>query len=105
VDVEIQTIIGDGMLVSIYQIASVLRFSMITIQIYRCWIVYNKNWRVVAFSFILWIGTIVTTIYDIYIESSLHAKVLIGAKQLQPVIDSFWACTILLNVLTTCRSS
>ncbi|KAF8157258.1 hypothetical protein B0H34DRAFT_712941 [Crassisporium funariophilum] len=81
--VVIQTMIGDAML------------------IYRCWVLYDKSWIVVAFSVILWLGCFSTTVWVIYLEATLHSRVLVSASQLLPAGTSFWALTIVLNIITT----
>ncbi|KAJ7452120.1 hypothetical protein B0H11DRAFT_2074364 [Mycena galericulata] len=83
VDVVLQTMLGDGML------------------IYRCWVVYGKSWRVVAFSILLWCGGAACTVITIRIEADLHSNVLITSSSLQPVTIAFWVLTIVQNMLTT----
>ncbi|KAJ7678566.1 hypothetical protein B0H14DRAFT_2552661 [Mycena olivaceomarginata] len=83
VDVVLQTLLGDGML------------------IYRCWIVYEKSWRMIVFSLLLWLGTAACTAMNIQIETSLHSHALITSSSLQPVIILFWVLTIAQNFLTT----
>ncbi|KAF9528351.1 hypothetical protein CPB83DRAFT_883528 [Crepidotus variabilis] len=70
------------------------------VKIYRCWIVWNRSWRMVIPSIILWLGTLGTITWIIWIESSLHAKVLLNAKQLRPAGASFWVLSIVLNIIT-----
>ncbi|CAA7268856.1 unnamed protein product [Cyclocybe aegerita] len=81
--VVVQTMIGDAML------------------IYRCWVVYHQSFLVVSCSIVLWLGCLATTIWVIYLEATLHSRVLVSASQLQPAGTSFWALTIVLNIITT----
>jgi hypothetical protein len=74
-------------------------------QVYRCWIIYEKSWRVVAFPMLLWLGTAACTAMNIQIEANLHSHALITSGSLQPVIISFWVLTITQNILTTGQSS
>ncbi|KAJ7036754.1 hypothetical protein C8F04DRAFT_1394021 [Mycena alexandri] len=83
VDVVMQTTLGDGLL------------------IYRCWVVYGRSWRIVAFPILLWIGGAVCTVTNIVLEARLHSDALVTSKSLRPVIISFWVLTIVLNILTT----
>ncbi|KAJ7749586.1 hypothetical protein DFH07DRAFT_828975 [Mycena maculata] len=83
VDTLVQTLLGDGML------------------IYRCWMVYGKSWRVVAFSILLWCGAAACTGMVLHIEGTLHSNALITSGSLQPLVTSFWLLTITLNLLTT----
>jgi hypothetical protein len=81
--VVVQTMIGDAML------------------IYRCWIIYNRSWLVVAFSILLWLGCFASTIWVIFLEATLHSRVLVSASQLLPAGTTFWGLTISLNIITT----
>ncbi|KAJ7152895.1 hypothetical protein C8R46DRAFT_1120710 [Mycena filopes] len=83
VNVVMQTTLGDGML------------------IYRCWVVYERSWRIVAFPILLWIGGAVCTVMNIVLEIRLHSNALVTSTSLRPVIISFWVLTIVLNILTT----
>ncbi|KAF7326529.1 hypothetical protein MVEN_02611000 [Mycena venus] len=83
VDVILQTLLGDGML------------------IYRCWIVYEKSWRIIVFSLLLWLGTAACTAVGLRIGATLHSHALITSGSLQPAIISFWVLTITQNFVTT----
>ncbi|KAF7353742.1 hypothetical protein MVEN_01059600 [Mycena venus] len=83
VDVVMQTTLGDAML------------------IYRCWIIYRKSWRVVAFSILLWLGGAACTAMIIHVEATLHSNALITSSSLGPLVLSFWVLTITQNLLTT----
>ncbi|KAG6919698.1 hypothetical protein DXG01_002644 [Tephrocybe rancida] len=78
-----QTTIGDAML------------------IYRCWVVYSRSWRVIAFSIILWLGGFVCEICLVYYEITAKSNVLVSASNLHPFGTAFWASTVALNVITT----
>ncbi|KAF7353728.1 hypothetical protein MVEN_01058000 [Mycena venus] len=83
VDVVMQTTLGDAML------------------IYRCWIIYGKSWRIVAFSILMWLGGAACTAMIIHVEATLHSKALITSSTLHPLVLSFWVLTIAQNILTT----
>ncbi|KAF8185731.1 hypothetical protein BJ912DRAFT_1060553 [Pholiota molesta] len=83
VTVIVQTIIGDAVL------------------IYRCWVVYQRSFLVVAVSFLLWLTLTASGIWITFLEATLKSRVLISAKQLSPAITLFWAVTITLNIITT----
>ncbi|KAJ7749572.1 hypothetical protein DFH07DRAFT_555271 [Mycena maculata] len=83
VDTLVQTLLGDGML------------------IYRCWVVYGRSWRVVAFSILLWCGAAGCTGMVLHLEGTLRSNALITSGSLHPPITSFWLLTITLNLLTT----
>ncbi|KAF9477033.1 hypothetical protein BDN70DRAFT_881672 [Pholiota conissans] len=83
VTVVVQTIIGDAVL------------------IYRCWVVYQRSFVVIAVSFLLWLALTASGVWIIFLEATLKSRVLISAKQLTPAITLFWAVTITLNIITT----
>ncbi|KAG6856204.1 hypothetical protein H0H87_006600 [Tephrocybe sp. NHM501043] len=78
-----QTTIGDAML------------------IYRCWVVYSRRFRIVAFSIILWLGGCVCEIFLVYYEITAKSNVLVSASNLHPFGTAFWASTVALNIITT----
>ncbi|KIP07585.1 hypothetical protein PHLGIDRAFT_412673 [Phlebiopsis gigantea 11061_1 CR5-6] len=79
----IQTSIGDGVL------------------IYRCYIVYGRSWIVVAPLCLLWVGGLVTEIFDGYIAFTLHKTALLNVGELSPFITSLLSITLALNVIAT----
>ncbi|KAF9552273.1 hypothetical protein CPC08DRAFT_714748 [Agrocybe pediades] len=81
--VVVQTLVGDAML------------------IYRCFIIYSRSYLVILLPVILWLGGFAATIWVIYLEATLHSRVLVTAKQLRPSGSLFWGLTIALNVITT----
>ncbi|KAF9016261.1 hypothetical protein BDZ89DRAFT_1166345 [Hymenopellis radicata] len=83
VTVVFQTTIGDGML------------------IYRCWIVYERAWLVIAFPLTLWLTGMALDIWIIYVEETLRIRTLIVAAKLSPLITAFWVLTITLNITAT----
>ncbi|KAF8058208.1 hypothetical protein FPV67DRAFT_1428427 [Lyophyllum atratum] len=78
-----QTTIGDAML------------------IYRCWIVYARNWFVVALSIALWIGGTVCAVFLVYYEATFTEHVLVSVSKLHPYGVAFWASTVSSNIITT----
>ncbi|KAJ7844902.1 hypothetical protein B0H14DRAFT_3868192 [Mycena olivaceomarginata] len=78
-----QTTLGDGML------------------IFRCWKVYSKSWRVVAFSILLYLGGTACAVMILRVEATLHSHTLITSNSLNPLILSFWVLTIVQNIITT----
>ncbi|KAJ7903797.1 hypothetical protein B0H14DRAFT_3421976 [Mycena olivaceomarginata] len=83
VDVLAQTTLGDGML------------------IFRCWKVYSKSWRVVAFSLLLYLGGTACAVMILRVVATLHSNTLITSSSLNPLILSFWVLTIVQNIITT----
>ncbi|KJA15851.1 hypothetical protein HYPSUDRAFT_172188 [Hypholoma sublateritium FD-334 SS-4] len=81
----VQTFIGDAIL------------------IFRCWIVYNKRWDIIAFPVLFWVGTTVCGTITIYVEATINTSgKLLNASTLVPFITSMLCLTLATNVLTTC---
>ncbi|PPQ64865.1 hypothetical protein CVT26_002583 [Gymnopilus dilepis] len=83
VSVQIQTMIGDSML------------------IYRCWIIYGRSWRVITLPVVLWFGCLGASLWIVVIEAGLRSNALISSEQIQPAGSTFWAISPALNILTT----
>ncbi|KAJ8474367.1 hypothetical protein ONZ45_g15972 [Pleurotus djamor] len=83
VDVVFPIIIGDGVL------------------IYRCWIVYGKNNRVVIIPLLLLLGSFITAIWTIVLEVALQARATLQFIKLKPIIMTSTLTTLIQNVLTT----
>ncbi|KAI0085804.1 hypothetical protein BDY19DRAFT_895916 [Irpex rosettiformis] len=80
---QMMALIGDGML------------------IYRCFVVFFYDWRVVAFPILLWFANAACGITIIYISATLRTDTLITANQLSSFIMSFLVITLVTNLLTT----
>ncbi|KDR66934.1 hypothetical protein GALMADRAFT_147576 [Galerina marginata CBS 339.88] len=74
-----------------------------TILIYRCWIVYSRNWLVVALPILLWLGTTVCGAMTIYVEATLDPSPgkLLDSATLVPFITSMLCLTLATNTITT----
>jgi hypothetical protein len=81
---------------------------MLTDQMYRCWIVYNKSKRILIFPLMMWTGGIICTIIQAYWQTILSGK--FGTDHWEPVnmqlgpgivLTPFWATTLALNAYTT----
>ncbi|KIP05679.1 hypothetical protein PHLGIDRAFT_119583, partial [Phlebiopsis gigantea 11061_1 CR5-6] len=83
VDVQMMTLIGDGML------------------IYRCLVVFARRWAVVALPALLWLANAVCSAVIIYITSTLRTDALLSIAQLAPFLTAFLVLTLATNVLTT----
>ncbi|TFK33582.1 hypothetical protein BDQ12DRAFT_657757 [Crucibulum laeve] len=90
--------------VSVIKTANVLVTTNIGdgVLIYRCWIVHNKSWLVVAFSIILWFTSVACAIRILYSEITVHASALVlHEKSITPFMKTFWTLTIVINFVTT----
>ncbi|KAI0060403.1 hypothetical protein BV25DRAFT_1827890 [Artomyces pyxidatus] len=83
VDYVIQTIVGDGML------------------LYRCFVVYGRDWRIIAFPILIWITSIVLGIITCQITFSLNEDALLNAKRLVPFVTAALSTTMALNIIAT----
>ncbi|KAJ3878312.1 hypothetical protein F5051DRAFT_232493 [Lentinula edodes] len=75
------------------------------VLVYRCWVVYNKRWLVIAFPLLLWLGYLGLAIFVIYLEASAdNPHVLLtgpGLSDLTPSITSGWTMSLVNNILAT----
>ncbi|KAF9467819.1 hypothetical protein BDZ94DRAFT_1247816 [Collybia nuda] len=81
--VNIQTLIADGILV------------------YRCWVVYGRSRKTVAFPALLWLESAACTIVGIYKQTNIHSGSRSSASSVMPIIVIFWTSTICLNIYAT----
>ncbi|KAJ7586027.1 hypothetical protein C8J56DRAFT_720226, partial [Mycena floridula] len=72
------------------------------ILIYRCWIVYYRNYYAIILPALLWIANITCTIGLIYIEAIAGAVPTVEVNsRLKPFLTTLTALNIPLNVITT----
>ncbi|KAJ3795663.1 hypothetical protein GGU11DRAFT_212724 [Lentinula aff. detonsa] len=75
------------------------------VLVYRCWVVYNKRWLVVAFPLLLWLGYLGLAIFVVYVEASAdNPHVLLtgpGLSDLTPSITSGWTLSLVNNIIAT----
>ncbi|KDR70445.1 hypothetical protein GALMADRAFT_76235 [Galerina marginata CBS 339.88] len=70
-------------------------------KIYRCWVICDRSWLVIALPIFLWIGTFGAAVWVTFLEATLHSQVLLSGRQLKPAGTTFWALTTSLNIITT----
>ncbi|KAF9467494.1 hypothetical protein BDZ94DRAFT_1232876 [Collybia nuda] len=72
------------------------------ILLYRCWIIYSKNYYVIIFPGLMWLAGTVCGVMTCYIEATLTGNMaLLNAKNLIPFITSMLTLTLAMNVVTT----
>ncbi|KAF9473129.1 hypothetical protein BDN70DRAFT_817686 [Pholiota conissans] len=72
------------------------------ILIFRCWVVYSKNWLIIILPILLWLATTVCGAMTIYIEATMGTSgKLLNSSSLVPFITSMLCLTLVLNILTT----
>ncbi|KIP07596.1 hypothetical protein PHLGIDRAFT_35367 [Phlebiopsis gigantea 11061_1 CR5-6] len=71
------------------------------ILIYRCYVVYSRNWLVIAPLCLIWLAGMATEGVSCYIEFTLHQSALLNTSQLTPFITSFLTITLALNLIAT----
>ncbi|EGO28970.1 hypothetical protein SERLADRAFT_353852, partial [Serpula lacrymans var. lacrymans S7.9] len=83
VDYVIQTLIGDAMLM------------------YRCYLVYERNWKIIIPSFIIWLSSLSCGIVVIITFATLDTSALLNVSQAEPFVDSVLGTTLGMNIITT----
>jgi hypothetical protein len=81
----LQILLGDGML------------------IYRCFVVYGRSWRVIAFPSLLWLGTATCGLALPIVEATFNGNAALTAKKLNVWTDAGTVLTLCANLFTTCR--
>ncbi|KAF5346090.1 hypothetical protein D9756_010819 [Leucocoprinus leucothites] len=71
------------------------------ILLHRCWILWNRTWKWISISSILWIGCFFCTIRIIILEASFKDRGVFNSDAILPYGSSFWAASILINISTT----
>ncbi|KAG5636174.1 hypothetical protein H0H81_008924 [Sphagnurus paluster] len=97
-----QTCIGDGILVrDVHRFLTALLVTF-SIKIYRCWIVWNKKWLIIAPSSLMWVAGTVCGIMTAHTEAGLSSNTsLLNEEKLVPFITSMLTLTLVMNLLTT----
>ncbi|RPD65744.1 hypothetical protein L227DRAFT_631433 [Lentinus tigrinus ALCF2SS1-6] len=75
---NLQTSIGDG------------------IMVYRCYVVYDRNWRIIVVPVLLWLVTTACGWMALYMEATFGT-----AERLVPFVTPFLALTLALTTMTT----
>ncbi|KAF7357284.1 hypothetical protein MSAN_01323800 [Mycena sanguinolenta] len=83
VEDSIQVILGDALL------------------IYRCYVLYDRNWRVIAAPFLAWVSLIATTIASSFHEITLKKNQSIDDPAVIPILSSALLLTFATSVITT----
>ncbi|RPD65717.1 hypothetical protein L227DRAFT_560397 [Lentinus tigrinus ALCF2SS1-6] len=83
VDYVAQTFIGDA------------------IMAYRCYVVYDRNWKIVVLPVLLWLAETACGGVTIYITATLHTEATLNASSLRPFITSVLSLTLAMTTMTT----
>ncbi|RPD54059.1 hypothetical protein L227DRAFT_556836 [Lentinus tigrinus ALCF2SS1-6] len=78
-----QTFIGDG------------------IMVYRCYVVYERNWKVVLVPALLWLAETACGWVVVYIEATLHTSATLNESRLVPFITSVLSLTLAMTTIST----
>jgi hypothetical protein len=75
---------------------------MCVLQIYRCWIIYGKSWRIISLPLLLVTANVVLMILEILWDAiwNQHPRFFVTGW---PVYSATLALSIAINVYATCR--
>ncbi|KAH7929997.1 hypothetical protein BV22DRAFT_1141549 [Leucogyrophana mollusca] len=66
-----------------------------TMLIYRCWVVYNRSYKAIAFPALVWLGGTASYIYAMHIMGNLHeVHSSVSESHIEPYITAFFGLTI-----------
>ncbi|KAI0027984.1 hypothetical protein K488DRAFT_35307, partial [Vararia minispora EC-137] len=71
------------------------------VLIYRCFIVWSKNWFIIVGLGILWVAFLVVAVIEWYIEFTMHSNALLSASNLRPFVHAVQSITLCINVIAT----
>ncbi|KIP04646.1 hypothetical protein PHLGIDRAFT_129367 [Phlebiopsis gigantea 11061_1 CR5-6] len=71
------------------------------VLIYRCYIVYGRNWKAAFPLCLLWAAGLVTEGFNCYIVFATHTNALLSTGELAPFIISMMSITLALNLIAT----
>ncbi|KAJ7599769.1 hypothetical protein C8J56DRAFT_846445 [Mycena floridula] len=71
------------------------------ILIYRCWIVYYRQYYVIVLPILLWLADTACAAVLIWMQDTINAKSLVNVAKIQPLLKAFTALTIPVNVIAT----
>jgi hypothetical protein len=101
--VGVQTLTGDAILV-VWISEDSERVTQTISQIYRCWFIWSKSWRMIGLPILLWLGTLTCQIgLLVLLRSVVFGQTNSGNVLLWGL--GFWALTISTNIFTTCMSN
>ncbi|RPD65740.1 hypothetical protein L226DRAFT_609464 [Lentinus tigrinus ALCF2SS1-7] len=72
-----------------------------TIMLYRCYVIYNYDWKIVAIPVFLWFAEIGCGWMVIYITATLHSGITMNTPQLVPYVVSGLSLTLVMTILMT----
>ncbi|KAF8068864.1 hypothetical protein FPV67DRAFT_1448721 [Lyophyllum atratum] len=71
------------------------------VLIYRCWVMYDKSYRVVVFPTFLWLGGVAGTAVSMYMQGILTSGSRVAGGKISLVYIGFWSGTIAINIYAT----
>ncbi|KAJ4490956.1 hypothetical protein J3R30DRAFT_3278392 [Lentinula aciculospora] len=75
-----------------------------SILLYRCWVIYGRNYRVIAAPAIMLAAELICGCAEIYIESTFGTGMtLVVSKQFSPYIITVIVLTVCVNISVTCE--
>jgi len=83
VDYVCQTFVGDAIL------------------LYRCWVIYRRNWLVIMLPLLMWLGETACGIMAAYREATLPTSVNQSMLGVSPWITGLLSLTLAMNLITT----
>ncbi|KAF8345147.1 hypothetical protein F5887DRAFT_1282876 [Amanita rubescens] len=73
------------------------------ILLYRCWVIYSRNWLVIMFPLLMWLGETACGIMAAYREATLptDGSGMLNTSRLSPWITGLLSLTLAMNLITT----
>ncbi|KAH8092475.1 hypothetical protein BXZ70DRAFT_455547 [Cristinia sonorae] len=71
------------------------------VLIYRCFVVYNRNWLILVALSLFSFALAVCSAFTAYIEFTLHTEALLNVKRLTPFVTPLFVLALALNLIAT----
>ncbi|KAJ7189813.1 hypothetical protein GGX14DRAFT_607822 [Mycena pura] len=101
VEDSVQAILGDGLLVSAWFFITILGSLIPNLEIYRCYVLYDRNWRAIIVPSMVWIGLVAMSITSSYREITLTGGESLNDSAVLPVLSAASLLTFATSLITT----
>jgi hypothetical protein len=75
------------------------------VQIWRAYVVYSNNFKVIVASSVLFLGNVFCAVYATQLQARLNSANLALVRQIPAYMTAFWTLTVAQNLITTCKQA
>jgi hypothetical protein len=78
---------------------------IMSLQIWRAYVVYSESFKVIIASSVLFLGNIFCAAYATQLQAPLNSANLALVRQIPAYMTAFWTLTVAQNLITTCKQA